>query len=232
MVVTLIIACEVGFWVLLALGLALRYWARMPRTSVAVLLCEPLLELVLLVATAVDLRNGAQPNWMHGLAAVYIGFTVTHGHYMIKWADGHVAHRFAGGPPPVRPPKYGRGRAVHEWKANGRIIGAAAIAAGLLQAAIWYVDDPEQAEPLLSWQHKMGVVAVVCLLIALSYTLWPPRPKDDRDGYRDGYRDGDRHSDGDSDREEGAGAARSERAEYPGDRAVVGGTAAPRAGRR
>ena len=176
MVVTLIIACEVGFWVLLALGLLLRYGARMPRTSVAVLLCEPLLELVLLGATAVDLRNGAQPNWTHGLAAVYIGFTVTHGHYLIAWADARVAHRFAGGPPPVKPPKYGRARAVHEWKMNARMIGGAAIAAALLEAAVWYVDDPEQVAPLRDWQHRMGVVAVICLLIAVSYTLWPPRP--------------------------------------------------------
>src|SRR5690349_16582028 len=40
--VTLIIACEVGFWALLAGGLALRYLAKMPRLGAAVLLCEPL----------------------------------------------------------------------------------------------------------------------------------------------------------------------------------------------
>lgn len=180
-VVTLIIACEIAFWVLLVAGLALRYWARMPRTSVAVLLCEPLLELVLLVATAVDLRNGAEPNWTHGLAAIYIGFTVTHGHYLITWADGHVAHRFAGGPPPVKPPRYGRPRTVHEWKMNARAIGGAGIAAALLEVAIRYVGDPARTTALRDWQEKMGVVVVVCLLIALSYTLWPPKPPREKD---------------------------------------------------
>lgn len=99
MIVTLIVACEIAFWVLLAAGLALRYGARRPRLGAAVLLCEPVLELVLLAVTAVDLKNGAEPDWKHGLAAVYIGFTVGLGHSTIKWADARVAHRFAGGPP-------------------------------------------------------------------------------------------------------------------------------------
>nr|WP_206323542.1 hypothetical protein [Streptomyces sp. HNM0574] len=169
----MIIVCEVAFWVLLAAGLALRYLARMPRTGAAVLLCEPLLELVLLVVTAVDLKNGAEPDWKHGLAAVYIGFTATHGHYLIKWADGHVAHRFAGGPRPVKPPRYGTARAVHEWKMAARGIGAAAIAAALLQGAVWYVGDAGQVESLRMWQLRMGAVAGISALIALSYTLFP-----------------------------------------------------------
>ena len=48
----------------------------MPRSGLALLLCEPLLEVVLLVVTAIDLKNGAEPDWTHGLAALYIGFTV------------------------------------------------------------------------------------------------------------------------------------------------------------
>ncbi|AXK34720.1 hypothetical protein DVA86_20765 [Streptomyces armeniacus] len=175
MLVALIVACEIAFWVLLAAGLGLRYLARMPRTGAAVLLCEPLLEVMLLIVTAIDLKNGAEPDWKHGLAAVYIGFTATHGHYMIKWADGHFAHRFAGGPPPVRRPKYGMPRAIHEWKMSLRAIGAAAIAAALLQAAVWYVDNAGQTESLRAWQAKMGIVAVVSLIIAVSYTIWPKK---------------------------------------------------------
>lgn len=79
MIVTLIVVCEVGFWVLLAAGLATRYLLKMPRTGLALLLCEPLLEVLLLVVTAIDLKNGADPSWKHGLAALYIGYTVGHG---------------------------------------------------------------------------------------------------------------------------------------------------------
>ena len=177
MLVTLIIACEVAFWVLLALGLSLRYLARMPRAGVTVLLCEPLLELVLLIVTAIDLRNGAEPDWKHGLAAVYIGFTVAYGHYMIRWADGHFAHRFVDGPPPAKPPRYGMARAVHEWKMAVRTLLAAAIAAGLLQAAAWYVGDAGQASSLHEWQSKVAVVAGINLIVALSYTLWPKQER-------------------------------------------------------
>jgi len=174
-IVTLIIACEVGFWVLLAVGLALRYVAKMPRASVAVLLCEPLLELVLFVATAIDLKNGAEPDWKHGIAAAYIGFSAALGHRTIRWADARVAHRFFGGPPPVKPPRYGMARAAHEWKTAAHWMLAAAIAMALLQGAIWYVGDDGDTGSLRDWQGKMLFVIGINVIIATSYTLWPKR---------------------------------------------------------
>ncbi|MEU4209017.1 hypothetical protein AB0F13_03255 [Streptomyces sp. NPDC026206] len=177
MIVTLIVICEVGFWVLLAGGLSLRYLARMPRTGAAVLLLEPVLELVLLIATAVDLRNGAQADWKHGLAAVYIGYSAGLGHSTITWVDQRFAHRFAGGPPPVKPPKYGRARTVHEWKVAGRWVLAAAVATGLLQAAIWYVGGSGDTGSLRNWQSTMLWVVGINVIIALSYTIWPKEPK-------------------------------------------------------
>ncbi|MCC3766562.1 hypothetical protein [Streptomyces sp. UNOC14_S4] len=176
MIVTLILVCEIGFWVLLAAGLALRYLARMPRTGVAVLLLEPLLELVLLVVTAIDLKNGASADWKHGLAAVYIGFSVGLGHSTIRWADQRFAHRFAGGPRPPAKPAYGRARTVWEWKAAGRWCVAAAVAAALLQGAIWYVGDSGDISSLRAWQTKMWLVIGVNVVIAASYTLWPKQP--------------------------------------------------------
>ncbi|MEU7132412.1 hypothetical protein [Streptomyces sp. NPDC046261] len=176
MIVTLIVICEVGFWVLLAGGLSLRYLARMPRTGAAVLLLEPVLELILLIATAVDLKNGAHADWKHGLAAVYIGFSVGLGHSTIKWVDQRFAHRFAGGPPPVQPPKYGTARTVHEWKTAGKWVLAAVVAMGLLQAAIWYVGSGDISS-LRTWQSKMLWVIGINVVIALSYTIWPKEPK-------------------------------------------------------
>ncbi|MEU5048558.1 hypothetical protein [Streptomyces sp. NPDC021096] len=176
MIVTLIVICEVGFWVLLAGGLSLRYLARMPRTGAAVLLLEPVLELVLLIATAVDLKNGAQADWKHGLAAVYIGFSVGLGHSTITWVDQRFAHRFAGGPPPVKPPKYGMARTVHEWKTAGKWILAAVVAMGLLQAAIWYVGSGDISS-LRHWQSTMLWVIGINVIIALSYTIWPKERK-------------------------------------------------------
>ncbi|MGW0947727.1 hypothetical protein ACWD4O_34960 [Streptomyces sp. NPDC002623] len=182
MIVALIIACEVAFWVLLAAGLAFRYVFRMPRLGLALLLCEPLLEVVLFTVTAIDLKNGAEPDWRHGLAAVYIGFTVGLGHSTVRWADARVAHRFAGGPPPVRPPKYGMARAVHEWKVASRWVVAALVAMALLQAAVWYVGGDGDIGSLRAWQQRMLWVIGINVVIAGSYTLFPKeRPAADQD---------------------------------------------------
>ncbi|MFG2643392.1 hypothetical protein ACGFYP_20780 [Streptomyces sp. NPDC048370] len=175
MIVTLIVICEVGFWVLLAAGLATRYLLKMPRTGLALLLCEPLLEVLLLVVTAIDLKNGAEPSWRHGLAAVYIGYTVGHGHRTVKWLDGHAAHRLGGGQPPVKPPRYGMARARHEGKVWLGSVTAAAVASGLLLLATWYVGDDGNTDSLKSWMYVAWRAAGIHGLIALSYTLWPKK---------------------------------------------------------
>ncbi|OAH15317.1 hypothetical protein [Streptomyces jeddahensis] len=175
MIVGLIIACEIGFWVLLAAGLATRYLLRMPRTGLALLLCEPLLEVVLLVATAIDLKNGAEPSWEHGLAALYIGYTVGHGHRTVKWLDGHAAHRFGGAPRPARPPRYGMARARHEGRIWLGTLAAAVVATALLQIAIWYVDDADRTSTLQSWMFTAWRAAVIHGLIALTYAIWPKK---------------------------------------------------------
>ncbi|MGW2420063.1 hypothetical protein ACWC0C_12550 [Streptomyces sp. NPDC001709] len=177
MVVGLIIACEVAFWVLLAAGLTFRYALCMPRTGLALLLCEPLLEVVLFAVTAIDLKHGAQPDWRHGLAAVYIGFTVGLGHSTIRWADARVAHRFAEGPPPPKPPKYGTARAVHEWKVAARWILASLVALALLQSAIWYVGSTGDTGALRQWQLRMLWLIGINVIIAGSYTLFPKRER-------------------------------------------------------
>ncbi|MFE7383834.1 hypothetical protein ACFU9F_26155 [Streptomyces zhihengii] len=175
MIVTLIIVCEIGFWVLLAAGLAVRYLLRKPRAGAALLLCEPLLEVLLLVVTAIDLKNGADPSWKHGLAALYIGYTVGHGHRTVKWLDGHAAHRFGGAPPPPKPPRYGMARARHEGRVWLGTVTAAAVASGLLLAAMWYVGDPSRTGSLESWMYTAWRVAGIHGLIALTYAVWPKK---------------------------------------------------------
>ncbi|MFC9160267.1 hypothetical protein ACFTZ8_05395 [Streptomyces fungicidicus] len=175
MIVALIAACEIGFWVLLAAGLACRYLLRMPRTGLALLLCEPLLEVVLLVVTALDLKNGAEPNWTHGLAALYIGYTVGHGHRTVKWLDGHAAHRLAGAPRPAGPPRYGMARARHETKVWLGTLTGAAVATVLLQLAIWYVGDPGRTTSLEDWRFTAWRVTGVHGLVALAYWIWPKK---------------------------------------------------------
>ncbi|MFG2368673.1 hypothetical protein ACGFY3_44890 [Streptomyces mirabilis] len=174
MIVGLIVACEAGFWVLLAVGLAVRYLLGLRRTSVALLLCEPLLEVVLFVVTAIDLRNGAEPSWEHGLAALYIGFTVAYGHYTIRRLDGHAAHRLAGGPPPPKPPRFGLPRAAHEGRLWLRTLLAATVACALLQGAIWFVGVGDTSS-LRAFQWVALRAVGLHGLIALTYLLRPKR---------------------------------------------------------
>ncbi|MGH8878580.1 MAG: hypothetical protein ACRD0P_14755, partial [Stackebrandtia sp.] len=102
-----IIGCEVGFWALLGGGLAVRYFLKMRRLSSALLISVPLIDVVLLAVSIVDMRAGADAGIRHGLAAIYIGYSIMFGHRTIRWADQHFAHRFAGGPRPWKRPKYG-----------------------------------------------------------------------------------------------------------------------------
>jgi hypothetical protein len=55
--------------------------------SNAVLLCVPLIDVVLLAATVISVRRGAEPDIWHGLSAAYLGLTVVYGHSTIRWAD-------------------------------------------------------------------------------------------------------------------------------------------------
>ena len=125
--------------------------------------------------TAYDLKNGAEPGWEHGLAALYIGYTVAYGHYTIRWLDGHAAHRLAGGPPPAKPPRYGMARARHEGWLWLRTLLGAAVACALLQGAVWYVGADGDVSSLRSFQWTALRVVGIHGLIALTYLIRPKK---------------------------------------------------------
>jgi hypothetical protein len=158
MLIALIVTCEVAFWVLLGAGLALRYLLRWRRASNALLLGVPLVDVVLLIATVVDVRRGAEVSFAHGLAAVYLGFSVAFGHSMVRWADQRFAYHFAGGPPPWKPPKGGRARVAYEWRSFGQAMIGWAVSCALLGLCWLLVGDPERARPLLDWVGRLSVV--------------------------------------------------------------------------
>jgi len=157
-----IVIGEVAFWLCLAGGLLARYALRMRRTGLVFLAAVPVIDLAVLVAGVIDLARGAPVNFSHGLAAVYLGFSVVFGPSMIRWADARFAHRFAGGP---KPPKVeGRERARREWRDWGKCVLSCAIAAGLILVAIFVVGDPEQVRPLWQWLPRLGTVTTVWLV--------------------------------------------------------------------
>lgn len=181
-VAALVLACEVAFWVFLAAAVVTRYALRMRRLSTVLLLCEPLLEVVLLVATVGDLLRGSEATWTHGLAALYLGFTVAFGKRTVHAVDARVAHRFFGGPAPVRPPQHGPVRVRYEWAMWLRVLLAWAVAwavLGVLLLITLGAGDAaaQQQEVLLGWGARATVVLVAWLVFGPVWELLTPRDR-------------------------------------------------------
>lgn len=182
-----ILICEIGFWVLLFGGLATRYLLRRTRLSTVLLLGVPVLDLLLLALLVWEmLVNEAVATFIHGLGAVYLGFTVAFGRSIITRVDAWFAHRFADGPAPVKIPKHGRARVRHEWREWGKLLVCAAITSVILGAIILIVADPARTAELYSWFPTIGLVTGVWLLgwpvwVTVEWVLkGEPRPDDAR----------------------------------------------------
>jgi len=157
----LILACEVGFWVVLLVALAVRYLLAREQLSRALLLCLPLVDVLLLAFTAIDLRRGSTATFAHGLAAAYVGFTLGFGGIAVKWADAHFAHRFAGGPAPAKAPSRGWQAVRYDFNLWGRCIAACIITVALVEALVQFVGKGEATLPLLAWhKHAFGCIVL------------------------------------------------------------------------
>lgn len=157
----LIVACEVGFWLVLLLALSARYLLRKERLSRALLLCLPLTDVLLLVLTAIDLQRGSLATFAHGLAAAYIGFTIAFGGLAVSWADAHFAHWFSAGPVPTKAPSRGWAAVRYDLGLWGRCIVACVITMVLVEALVQFVGGAEFTEPLLAWQkHAFGCIVL------------------------------------------------------------------------
>lgn len=176
-IVGAIIGAEVAFWVLLLLGLTARYLLKLGRTSTALLLSVPLADVVLVLLVALDLSRGSEPTSVHGLAAVYLGFSVGFGHYIITRVDAWFAHRFAGGPRPTRPPRTGPAKVKHEWHDWLRALIAWAIAVpALLMMKVFsgwsWPSSMEElwTDELWSWVARLTLINIAWLLTGPVYT--------------------------------------------------------------
>ena len=157
----LIISCEVAFWLLLLLSLAVRYLLRREVLSRWLLISLPLVDMLLLTFTALDLRAGTAATFAHGLAAAYVGFTIAFGSTAVKWADAHFAHRFASGPTPPKAPTRGWAAVRFELKLWLRCIVACALLVVLIHALIAIVANQSSTEPLEAWyKHAFGCVVI------------------------------------------------------------------------
>ncbi|SNT43132.1 hypothetical protein SAMN05421642_11920 [Rhodococcoides kyotonense] len=164
-----IAVCEVGFWVIVLGGLALRYLARLRRTSTFVLALLPVLDIVLIVAVALDLHRGGEVGFAHRLAGIYLGWTIMFAHSTVTWLDVRFAHRFAGGPAPIKPPKQGPAAYSREIRSFVKWLGAAAIALVITFGLAATVADDEQAAALKDVVQPIGIITAIWFVTA---PLW------------------------------------------------------------
>jgi hypothetical protein len=173
MLIALVIATELAFWLILVSGLVTRYMLRRPRLGMAFLVATPVVDLALLAATTIDLRSGGEASLPHALAAVYVGVSVAWGQRMVHWADVRFANRFAGGAPPERPPRTGRRHAARERREWLRHLTAWATGTSLLGLGVLLVGDLDRTRALVNVVALWTLVLTVDFLISFSYTLWP-----------------------------------------------------------
>jgi hypothetical protein len=178
----LIVACDVLFWVLLSGGLAARYVAGRRRTGAALLLCVPLLDVVLLAATDISVRDGAEPSVWHGLSAAYLGITVVYGHSTLRWADRRFARRYGDAPEDVAPTPYGRQAVVAAWLSWLRFLLAYGICVALTAGLIALVGGVEKGAPMLVWLNPLTKILVYSAIWPLVTTFRPGRAPEARTG--------------------------------------------------
>lgn len=158
------------------LVLIARYLFRWRKTGSALLLCVPLLDIILLIATGIDLYRGTIADFSHGLAAAYLGFTIAFGKSMIQWADQRFSYKFANGSVPWHPPTHGVAYTLYEWKIWVRALIACTITCAILIGAILIVNKPEQTESLINWFFILGSTLGIWLVFwPLWYTLFPKK---------------------------------------------------------
>ncbi len=173
----MIIACEIGFWVVIALGLVTRYVFKMNKLGLVFLGLTPVIDLILLVTTSIDLYRGATASSIHGIAAVYIGVSIAFGKSMIQWADERFQYYITKqGPKPAK--RYGLEYAKHYLKGWGRHVIAFLIGAGLLAGMIYFINDSSRTEALSGILRLWSIILGIDFLIAISNFIWPTKAKE------------------------------------------------------
>ena len=170
---------EIAFWVLVVGGLATRYLLGAPRPGAVLLAGTVLVDVGILVVAVVDIRSGGTATPVHGVAALYVGFSVAFGRTIIRWADERAAHRWAGGPAPVRVPRHGPVRAAHEWRTFGRWLVAALLAAGLIGLVIALAGPGADVAALHDWFGRLLVITGIWFVTG---PLWHLGERGERDG--------------------------------------------------
>lgn len=170
----MIVFCEIAFWVVIVLGLAVRYLFKQHTLGLIFLALTPVIDLILLAATGVDLYRGASATLAHRILAVYIGISIAYGKQMIRWADERFQYYVTKqGSKPLK--RYGMDYAKHYAKSWIRHVLAFLIGAGLLAGMIYFINDSARTEALSGILKTWTVILGIDFLFTASYFIWPKK---------------------------------------------------------
>ncbi|MBE4907251.1 hypothetical protein IMZ08_04150 [Bacillus luteolus] len=177
MITFLIILAEICFWIFILAGLVTRYILKKEKLSIWLLGSTPLIDLLLLVFTVIDLKSGGQATFVHALAAIYIGVSIAFGKQMITWADRQFKYYVL--KIDERPGKlYGVERGKKEIEGFFRHVLAYLIGAALLMGMHYLARNSTDTEALLGTLRTWSVVLGIDFLISFSYYLFPNSKKE------------------------------------------------------
>ncbi len=171
-----IIACEVLFWIVLLLGLVVRYLLNKPKLGFALLALTPVVDLLLLAATGIDLYRGAVATRAHALAAVYISVSIIFGKGMVAWADERFRY-YVLKQSSLPAKKYGMAYSVHYAKGTVKHAVAFLLGAGILYGLVYLIDDPARTDALSGVAKLWALVLGIDGIIMITYFIWPRKAK-------------------------------------------------------
>jgi hypothetical protein len=169
-----IITAEIAFWIVILIGLVCRYRFKKPKLSIIFFALTPVIDLLLVLLTAMDLRAGTPASISHGIAAVYIGVSIAYGKTMITWADEKFQQWFL--KLPVEKKRLtGLAKGIHEIKMLGLHVIAYVISASLLYAMIVFIGQLTDTSSLLQVMKVWGIILIIDAIISFSYIIFPKK---------------------------------------------------------
>jgi len=167
-----IVACEIGFWVCIVLGLFVRYIAKRERLGLLLLAMTPLVDLILVLVTGIDIYRGATATMAHAIAPLYIAITIVYGKDMIRWADERFLYYVKQeGDKPKR--LTGMAYAWKSMKGSLKHILAYILGAALMLLMIKVINDPTRTEVLFHMLKLWALIVVIDNIISITYFIWP-----------------------------------------------------------
>ncbi|WP_442916906.1 hypothetical protein [Lysinibacillus sp. 54212] len=167
-----IVAAEIGFWIVIILGLTLRYVFNYKKVGTFFLFLTPVIDLFLLIITATDLLKGGTATMAHAIAAIYLGVSVAFGKSIIRWADERFLYYIKKeGTKPEK--KTGFAFARNSLKGSFQHLFAYIIGAGFLSILIYLVNDPDRSSIFFETLKVWSLVLGIDFIISISYFIWP-----------------------------------------------------------